>query len=232
MQQNIFAGDDGTFMIGDFGLSKMILDANDHMTPDIDPHANAIILPGLYVNGGDHTVGVGTASYASPEQTTSKIYGPAADVFSLGLILLELFSNFTSEHERAKAFHDCRHGRELAPWMMRDHPEASALILACTEADWTRRPSASDIQAAGLFHEKRGNVVLENYWSELTTLRMETARKDRLIESQARQLKDKDDMIEDLKRRLARRSAFGEKSPDDLATFPDSGSDSSSDDDY
>jgi serine/threonine protein kinase len=220
-------------MIGDFGLSKMILDANDHRTLDIDPHADAIVLPGLYVDGGDHTVGVGTASYASPEQTSSKIYGPAADVFSLGLILLELFSNFTSEHERAKAFHDCRHRRELAPRMMRDHPEASALVLACTETDWTRRPSARDIQAAGLFREKRGeNGVLENYWAELTTLRMEMARKDRLLDCQAKQLKDRDNMIEDLRRRLARISAFGEKSPDDLVTFPDSGSYGSSDDDY
>ncbi|KAL3810811.1 hypothetical protein ACHAXA_008826 [Cyclostephanos tholiformis] len=229
---NIFTGDDGTFMIGDFGLSKMILDTNDHRIPDFDPHSNAIILPGRYDNGGEHTVGVGTASYASPEQTTSKVYGPAADVYSLGLILLELFSNFTSEHERAKAFHDCRHGRELAPWIKRDHPETSALILACTQTDWTRRPSAGDIQASGLFHDKIRNGVVENYWAELMTLRMETARKDRLIQSQAKQIKEKDDMIEDLRRRLAYASMYKTKSPDDPANFPDSGSDGSSDDDY
>jgi serine/threonine protein kinase len=225
-------------MIGDFGLSKMILDANDHGAADIDPRANAIVLPAGYGNGngsGNHTVGVGTASYASPEQTTSGLYGPAADVFSLGLILLELLSNFTSEHERARAFHDCRHGRDLAPWMRRDHPEAHALILACTQADWTRRPSASDIQAAGLFHE--GGNGTEIFWAELRTLRMEGARKDRLIESQAERLKEKADIIEDLRRRLAlitgvAGGSYGEKSPKDPTDPPDSFSDGSSEDDY
>lgn len=225
-------------MIGDFGLSKMILDANDHGAADIDPRANAIVIPAGYGNGngsGNHTVGVGTASYASPEQTTSGLYGPAADVFSLGLILLELLSNFTSEHERARAFHDCRQGRDLAPWMRRDHPEAHALILACTQADWTRRPSASDIQAAGLFHE--GGNGTEIFWTELRTLRMEAARKDRLIESQAERLKEKADIIEDLRRRLAlitgvAGGSYGEKSPKDPTDPPDSFSDGSSEDDY
>ena len=105
-------------MIGDFGLSKRMRDAN---RVDIDPQTNAIILP-LGLNDDNHTAGVGTASYASPEQITSKTYGTAADIFSLGLITLELFSNFTSEHERAKAFHDCRHNREVAPWMKRYYP--------------------------------------------------------------------------------------------------------------
>jgi len=224
-------------MIGDFGLSKMILDSNDHGAADIDPRANAIVLPGGYGKGnssGNHTAGVGTASYASPEQTTSGVYGPAADVFSLGLILLELLSNFTSEHERARAFHDCRHGRDLAPWMRRDHPEAHALILACTQADWTRRPSASDIQAAGLFRE--GGNGTDNFWAELRTLRMEAARKDRLIESQAERLKEKDDIIEDLRRRLAHTGvaggSYGEKSPEDPIDSPDSFSDGSGEDDY
>ena len=44
---NIFAGDDGTFMIGDFGLSKMMRDAN---RSNIDPQTNAIVLPTGYIN--------------------------------------------------------------------------------------------------------------------------------------------------------------------------------------
>jgi len=206
---NIFAGDDGAFMVGDFGLSKMIRDANNtnHRGVDnnIDPPqtTNAIILPTSvgYHNNDIHTSGVGTASYASPEQTTSKTYGTAADIFSLGLILLELFSNFTSEHERGKAFHDCRHNRELAPWMKRYYPEVSTLILACTQADWSRRPSASDIQAAGVFQEK-GNGV-EIFRAELRALKVEITRKDTLIQSQKEQMEEKDGMIEKLRRRLA-----------------------------
>jgi hypothetical protein len=61
---------------------------------------------------------------------------------------------------------------------------------------------------------------------------MVIARKDRLLDCQAKQLKNKDNTIEDLGGRLARISAVGKKSPDDLVTLPDSGSDGSSDDDY
>ena len=178
-------------MIGDFGLSKRMRDAN---RVDIDPQTNAIILP-LGLNDDNHTAGVGTASYASPEQITSKTYGTAADIFSLGLITLELFSNFTSEHERAKAFHDCRHNREVAPWMKRYYPEVSALILACTQIDWTRRPSAKDILSTAVFQESGNGAEI---------LRAELRTKDRLIQSQKEQLKEKDELIERLQLRLAK----------------------------
>ena len=62
-------------------------------------------------------MGVGTVSYASPEQ----IDGLEVDIFALGMILLELFSNFTSEREQSKAFHNCCHCRELEQWMHRTY---------------------------------------------------------------------------------------------------------------
>lgn len=140
-----------------------------------------------------HTKGVGTASYAAPEQLSRKHYGPKADIFSLGLILLELFSNFTSDHERAKAFHDCRYRGELPPWMKRTYPEVSALVLACTHQDWRLRPSASEIQAAALFRET-GNGV-EIYRAELRSLK-------KVIQKQKEQLEEKDSIIANLKRQL------------------------------
>ena len=177
-------------MLGDFGLSKMMRDAS---RVEIDPQTKAIILP-VGMNNDFHTAGVGTASYASPEQTTTGTYGTAADIFSLGLILLELFSNFTSEHERAAAFHDCRHRREVAPWMKRYYPEVSALILACTHVDYDRRPTAKDLEAAGVIQERGSGAEI---------LRAELRTKDRLIHRQKEQLKEKDVMIKKLQLRLA-----------------------------
>jgi serine/threonine protein kinase len=204
---NIFASDDGTWMIGDFGLSKMMRDAQGGV--DIDPHNNGIILPNNgYSNvGAHHTAGVGTASYAAPEQITRKNYGPAVDIFSLGLILLELFSNFTSEHERAVAFHDCRYHGELAPWMTRIYPDVASLVLACTQKDWTQRPTASEILSASAFQEGLSGV--EIYRAELTALNQELIRKDDLIQSQNDviqsqnfELAEKDELIQQLKLRL------------------------------
>jgi len=215
---NIFASDDGSWRIGDFGLSKMIQNANNNSNVGATEHdlyhpavsSSAIMFPAeqtkialqpaAWTFNDVHTKGVGTASYAAPEQISQKHYGPKADIFSLGLILLELFSNFTSDHERAKAFHDCRYRGELAPWMKRTYPEVSALVLACTHQDWRLRPSASEIQAAALFRET-GNGV-EIYRAELRSLKKEMLKKDDVIQMQKDQLEEKDSIIENLKRQL------------------------------
>ena len=194
---------------------------------DIDPHSHAILLPTGFSNGA-HTAGVGTASYASPEQVTSKKYGTAADIFSLGLILLELFSNFTSEHERAKAFHDVRHNRELAPWMKQYYPEVSALILACTQME-NRRPTASDIQALAVFREKGSGAEILR--AELRAMTVEMARKDELIQSQKKQIDEKDRTIKELRHRLARLES-GAGSDANNGNYKQRGVEESSDDDY
>jgi serine/threonine protein kinase len=209
---NIFASsDDGTWMIGDFGLSKMMRDAQQGGGVDHLDHSQtmttAIILPNGKHSNGQHTAGVGTASYAAPEQITHKNYGPAVDIFSLGLILLELFSNFTSEHERAVAFHDCRYHGKLAPWMRRIYPEVSSLVQACTQKDWTQRPTASEILSASVFQEGLSGV--EIYRAELKALSGELARKDDVIQcqndviqSQNVELAEKDELIQQLRLQL------------------------------
>lgn len=184
-------------MIGDFGLSKMMKDANGHVV-DKDVSSNAVILPPAGRNNDMHTAGVGTASYASPEQIESKSYGPAADIFSLGLIIMELFSNFNSEHERAKAFLACRRDGELAPELKHYFPEVAALIRACTNKDVNRRPSAREIQME--FHERSGNEMCR---TELNKLKEEVSKKDEMIQGYVRQIKAKDAIIEDLQSRLA-----------------------------
>ena len=206
---NIFASDDGTWMVGDFGLSKMMRDAQGGV--DIDLHNSEILLPNGYTNGvaAQHTAGIGTASYAAPEQITRKNYDSSVDIFSLGLILLELFSNFTSEHERAVAFHDCRYDGELASWMKRTYPDVSSLVLACTQKDWTKRPTASEILSADVFQEGLSGV--EIYRAELKALNQELVVKDDLIQSQNDviqsqnwELAEKDELIQHLKNRLER----------------------------
>ena len=62
----LFAGD-GTAKVTDFGLAL------------------------LRGSGADASVGFGTAAYAAPEQHQKKEVGPAADLWSFGVILLEMF---------------------------------------------------------------------------------------------------------------------------------------------
>lgn len=162
-----------------------------------------------------HTTGVGTASYAAPEQITESDYGPEVDIFSLGIILLELFSNFTSEHERARAFYNLRHHRELDQWIHRTYPEVAALVLACTQTDHQKRPTAIDILSARIFHE--GNST-ELFAAEVNALKDEIDQRDNLIDMQNDLLKEKDREIQELRQRLSQvqcRNQFGTKTEDD-----------------
>ena len=72
------------------------------------------------------TAGVGTASYAAPEQVASQRYGAEADVFSMGLILLELLCSFGTEHERFHTFADCRHKRKLPGKLEEAYPDLAS----------------------------------------------------------------------------------------------------------
>ena len=107
--------------------------------------------------------------------------------------------------------------------MKRYYPEVSALILACTQTDWSRRPSASDIQAAGVFQEK-GNGA-EIFRAELSSLKVVMKWKDTLIQKQREQ-------IFHLKRRLAElETGRGVNGREAVDIDEDSSSCSSSDED-
>lgn len=58
-----------------------------------------------------HTTGVGTPAYSSPEQRSGR-YMPstASDMYSLGIILFELYNLFSTKMERARVLTDLRNG--------------------------------------------------------------------------------------------------------------------------
>jgi serine/threonine protein kinase len=151
---NIFASADGLhFKIGDFGLSKLMNYSSASSQNRISPTHKTRLFPhhrrAKLESGNDawsehHTAGVGTASYAAPEQVVTQTYGTPADIFSLGLILLELACCFSTEHERLQTFYDCRHRRAL-PDELNNVPQLSRVILACTDAKAANRPTAADL---------------------------------------------------------------------------------------
>jgi serine/threonine protein kinase len=76
---NCFIDDAGVVKVGDFGLSRE--------SGDIGEDSNLSILGD---GEQDNTAGVGTRSYASPEQMKGSDYGASTDVYSLGIVLFEL----------------------------------------------------------------------------------------------------------------------------------------------
>lgn len=110
---NIFAcrNNPDVFKIGDFGLSKSISPSYTASSSSSDWNTTTTTLDADIK--AKQTLGIGTASYASPEQMSSSTYSAKSDIFSLGLIFLELIGNYQTAHERAHAFHSIRKERKV-----------------------------------------------------------------------------------------------------------------------
>ena len=85
---NIFIDDTGAVKVGDFGLSRESSESGEGVIEE-----ESAVLTGSTNLGynADITAGVGTRSYASPEQMKGgSDYDSSTDIYSLGIILFEL----------------------------------------------------------------------------------------------------------------------------------------------
>jgi len=194
--ENILFSAEEELKIADFGLAKHDVaivpseqktDGHSHPNrPKSEPIAIAeergATKYHFSTNEDYHTSGVGTASYASPEQLAGRKYNFSTDLFSLGLVMLELFSNFQTTHARAEAFHVMRGAdRKAASKYCQSHPyfscnEAMAqVLLATTDPNPAKRPSASQ--------------VLKELFIADNIIERELQKKDMIIQLQAEQIR-------------------------------------------
>lgn len=106
---NVFLASDNTIKIGDFDL------ATQH-----HPRSR-------------HSRRVGTPTYASPEQWVGHDYSFATDVWSLGVILFELFCDFRTTMERDRTLTALRKSQIIPPSLSAKYPRVMALVqrLVC-----------------------------------------------------------------------------------------------------
>ena len=150
---NIFFANDGTIKIGDFGLATVGSNAND--LSDFD--SQSITSHGDHDEG--HTEEVGTELYMSPEQLAKKPYNNKVDIYSLGLILVELLVPFGTQMERINDltklrkmdFSDSSQEKSL------DSSEFD-LVKCMLDHDPNVRPEATDIMYMDFLRE-----ALEEY---------------------------------------------------------------------
>ncbi|XP_072204878.1 eukaryotic translation initiation factor 2-alpha kinase 1 isoform X2 [Excalfactoria chinensis] len=140
--RNIFLhGSDHQVKIGDFGLAckDLLWDGTDQWF-----HTERI-------NGLTHTSGVGTCLYASPEQLQGSDYDFKSDMYSLGVILLELFQPFGTEMERAEVLTNLRNGH-VPQNFSKKWPVQAKYVKLLTSQESTERPTAAQLRESELFH--------------------------------------------------------------------------------
>jgi len=158
---NIFIRD-GTVKIGDLGLAT----AATKQSPTSSPKQSS-----------SKSSQVGTFLYKAPEIDTGK-YSDKCDVYSLGIVLVELFSSFDTAMERAEILINLRHGKLPDEWTS-THPTQAALALCMLSIDPSERPSCRDLL----------NKVQPTPSKSLLRLKQELQKKDKTIQ-ELRQLLD------------------------------------------
>jgi serine/threonine protein kinase len=138
------------------------------------------------------TTGIGTASYAAPE-ILSKSYDTSVDIFSLGLIFLELVSCFETDHERLHNLQQCRYQR-VPKWIEDKYPDISSTILACTRPNPSDRPKASELIEVTKIKSPRSH-------KEVHSLKEQLIEKDK-------EINEKDATIEDMRLEIERMKAL------------------------
>ncbi|XP_055562873.1 eukaryotic translation initiation factor 2-alpha kinase 1 isoform X1 [Falco cherrug] len=140
--RNIFLhGSDHHVKIGDFGLA-----CKDLLWDDADQWFKTERIKGL-----THTSGVGTCLYASPEQLQGSHYDVKSDMYSMGVILLELFQPFGTEMERTEVLTQLRNG-QIPHAFYKKWPIQAKYVKLLTSQRSTERPTAAQLRESELFH--------------------------------------------------------------------------------
>ncbi len=121
---NIFLTDNYCVKIGDFGLSKDISNSQNKDNVSEDSYGNTM--------------------YMAPEQLEDKIYNKKSDIYSLGIVYLELVKRFGTVVERFVTI-DSLKNKEIDKFEDLDNEDLD-LIMRMTDNDYNKRPSAKEIK--------------------------------------------------------------------------------------
>lgn len=194
--RNIFLTEDEKCVkVGDFGLATedvVSSPVGNESFQDLEALSTRLVRTASVLS--DHTSGVGTSTYAAPEQLRSSVYNTKCDVYSLGMILFELFQKYSTEMERGRSLSDLRKGI-IPPVMYKNWKVQTKYIELMTNDNPEVRPSVKTMLSGELFLSK--DQIIEDFrkreienQKEIERLKAELKEKDRTIEKLLQDLND------------------------------------------
>jgi len=171
--RNIFLN--GTnVLLGDFGLSSY-----QRSTPNVR-EGNEIVPVGQ--QDIQLTTGIGTPLYSAPEMYNRKNYTSAVDMYSAGVVLLELFHSMETFMEKQTTVLKIRkQGLEGLPQdLVTSHPEVCNLIVQLLSEDPETRPTARHLLTSNELFSVPGEM--NSLQDEVDQLRVENEDLRRRVE--------------------------------------------------
>ncbi|XP_075212882.1 eukaryotic translation initiation factor 2-alpha kinase 1-like isoform X2 [Lycorma delicatula] len=173
---NIFVSEDlRQVQVGDFGLACCLL---THTT-----------VPLVSKESSQHKGRIGTKLYAAPEQV-SGICSAKSDIYSVGIILLELIRPFHTEMERSKVISQLKRG-QIPAELTAKWPDLAKIISQTVCLSLSKRPNASELLKTICSKDKFASASII------------ICEKDKLIDQLREEIAAKDCEITKLKQQLA-----------------------------
>ena len=137
---NIFIDSLGDCKLGDFGLAKDLTGQEKNVF-----ETEAVEKSNKYDDTQGTTGVCGTGFYIAPEISEAgshRQYDEKVDIFSLGIIVFELWNTFETEMERFVTLRDLRERGKLPKPFQENHPDVARLVSWLLSNDPQKRPTA------------------------------------------------------------------------------------------
>ncbi|KAJ3267043.1 hypothetical protein HDU77_006983 [Chytriomyces hyalinus] len=138
---NIFIQENLHVLVGDFGLAKSL--TGHAISPDHLSAATSQVESAQMASTDE-----GTFFYMAPELLDRQLYTSKSDIYSLGVILLELFHTFSTEMERIVSLTELKRNPQYLSQLLDNSsipPDVSILLNKLLSINPNDRPSALDI---------------------------------------------------------------------------------------
>ena len=145
----------------DFGISdfyKKEIDIFKPPRPESVPQTYFLETP-IHFNNNNNNQNInsssnrmGTPFYESPEQLNGNLPDPSDDIFSLGIITLELFGGFKTIMEKVKAIEQLKNNNLFPSGFEFKFPQISYMIRSMLKSDPRKRPTAKQLLDSPIFN--------------------------------------------------------------------------------